>query len=347
VNGTYVSDFLTPDDASDFVSPPSMLPLVRAAAGGEYVFDVTFRAEDRDRVEREIFAMTRKRFAVVQALWGQERWDFFAVHEIGPDRIHHAFWKYFDPSHPKYISNSPFNSIAERYYALLDEEIGHLLEKVPEDVLVWIASDHGSQAMDGCFCINDWLIQEGYLHLKGARPPPGTAIEAVEIDWRKSRVWGSGGYYARLFFNVIGREPEGIVDRREIPALTKELESKLQKVTRPDGQVLGVQLLDPAKIYREVRGDAPDLMAYFGDLRWRSAGTIGYDSLFLSENDTGPDDSVHSMDGFFILYDPNQHGSGTRLADQSILDVAPTLLRFLELPVPTTMQGKPIGDLLK
>ena len=97
VNGVYVSDFLTPDDATDFVSPASMVPVVRAAAGGEYMFNVTFRAEDRDRVEREIFDMTRKRFAVVRKIWSQEPWDFFAVHEIGPDRIHHAFWKYLRP----------------------------------------------------------------------------------------------------------------------------------------------------------------------------------------------------------------------------------------------------------
>ncbi|MFZ0892777.1 MAG: alkaline phosphatase family protein [Thermoplasmata archaeon] len=347
VNGVYVSDFLTPDDATDFVSPASMVPVVRAAAGGEYMFDVTFRAEDRDRVEREIFDMTRKRFAVVRKIWSQEPWDFFAVHEIGPDRIHHAFWKYFDRSHPKYVANSPFNSIADRYYAMIDEELGRLLELVPKDVLVWIASDHGSQAMDGCFCVNDWLIKQGYLHLKGPRPAPGTNIDSVEIDWSKTKIWGSGGYYARLFFNVKGREPEGIVDAKDIPRLTQELESKLQKVQRPDGQPLGARLLDPAKIYREVRGDAPDLMAYFGNLKWRSAGTIGYDSLFLSENDTGPDDSVHSMDGFFILYDPLDAGKSVHMPEQSILDVAPTLLRRLEVPLPPNLQGKPIPELLQ
>ncbi len=347
VNGTYVSDFLTPDDATDFVSPASMIPVVRAAAGGEYIFDVTFRAEDRDRVEREIFEMTRKRFAVVRKLWDMEPWDFFALHEIGPDRIHHAFWKYFDRSHPKYVSDSPFNSIADRYYGLLDEEIGRLLAAVPKEVLILFVSDHGSQAMDGCFCVNDFLIQHGFLYLKGPRPTAGTPIDSVEIDWSKTKIWGSGGYYARLFFNVKGREPEGIVDSKEIPALTQALEQKLKTVVRPDGRPLGAELLDPAKIYREVRGDAPDLMAYFGSLRWRSAGTIGYDSLFLSENDTGPDDSVHSMEGFFILYDPQDDGVGGHLADQSILDVAPTLLHRLDLPVPEHMQGKPIPALLK
>ena len=346
VNGVYVSDLLTPDGAADFVSPGALVPEVRAAAGGDYRFDVTFRAEDRDRVEREIFEMTRRRFAVARHLWGKERWDLFAVHEIGPDRIHHAFWKYFDHAHPKHVPGSPFDSIADRYYALLDSEIGRLLESVPEDVLLWVVSDHGSKAMDGCFCINEWLIRAGYLVLKGSRPPPGTALETVDVDWSRTRVWGAGGYYARLFFNLRGREREGIVDPGDLPALTRAIEAGLAAMVRPDGEKMGVELLEPRKIYHEVRGDPPDLMAYFGNLSWRSAGTVGHDSLYLSENDTGPDDSVHSMDGFFILHDPvDPRGTG-RLPDQSILDVAPTLLKRLGMPVPPHMQGRPIPELL-
>lgn len=345
VNGIYVSDFLTPDTATDIVYPAALLPEIRAAAGGEYRFDVTFRADDRERVEREIFDMTRRRFAVARHLWGKERWDLFAMHEIGPDRIHHAFWKFFDPTHPKYVKGSPFRSVAERYYALLDEEIGRLMEAVPEDVLVWFASDHGSKAMDGCFCINDWLIRSGYLVLKGPRPSPGTPLEDVEVDWSRTRVWGAGGYYARLFFNLRGREPEGIVDPAEVGGLTRTLEAELGALARPDGQNLGVELLVPAKVYREVRGDPPDLMAYFGGLSWRSAGTVGHDNLFLAENDTGPDDSVHSMDGFFILYDPLEPPPAGRLPDQSILDVAPTLLQRLGMSIPSYMQGTPIARL--
>jgi predicted AlkP superfamily phosphohydrolase/phosphomutase len=347
VNGVYISDFLTPDNATDFVYPESYRAEIQRTAKGEYMFDVTFRAEDRDRVEREVFEMTRRRFAVARELWRKERWDLFAVHEIGPDRIHHAFWKFFDPTHPKYVTGSPFNSTAERYYKLLDEEIAQFLELVPDDVAVWIASDHGSQAMEGCFCINEWLIRNGYLTLAGPRPAPGTPLDAVPIDWGRTRIWGAGGYYARLFINVKGREPKGTVAPGDVPALIRELDDGLRKVVGPDGKPLGVEILDPHRVYRSVRGDPPDLMAYFRDLRWRSAGTIGYEGLFLAENDTGPDDSVHSMDGFFMLYSPEDGKPAGRLPDQSILDVAPTFMQRMGLPIPPHVQGKPIVDLLR
>ena len=41
-------------------------------------------------------------------------------------------------------------------------------------------------------------------------------------------------------------------------------------------------------------------MVYFDDTQLEVRGTVGHDSLYLFENDTGPDDSVHSMMGIFL-----------------------------------------------
>lgn len=343
VNGVYISDFLTPDGAKDFVTPISLASEIESVAGG-YDFDITFRAEDRPRVERELFAMTRKRWAVARHLWKKEAWDLFAIHEIGTDRLHHAFWKFFDSAHPRYTPHSEYADIADRYYALLDEEIGKLLDLVPPDVSILVASDHGSMAMHGCFCINQWLQQEGYLRFKGGPPAPGTPFEKMEVDWDQTVAWGAGGYYARIFFNVRGREPKGHLPAGEVPALTQKIEQALTAVRRPDGQPLGARVMAPNQIYREVRGDPSDLMIYFGELRWRSAGTLGHPGLFLTENDTGPDDAVHSFEGVFAFADPQRPGT-EHLPPQRIIDIAPTLLRHLGIAVPPSVQGQPIAAL--
>lgn len=343
VNGVYLSDFLTPDGATDFVTPASLGPEIQTASDG-YDFDITFRADDRARVARELFEMTRKRFAVARWLWRREAWDLFALHEIGPDRLHHAFWKFFDPSHPRYVRTSEFQDIADRYYALLDEEIGRLLDLVPPDVSILVASDHGSMAMHGCFCINQWLQEAGLLRLKTRHPAPGTPFERLDVDWPKTVAWGAGGYYARIFVNVRGREPEGRVAPGQVPGVIRKIARALEGVRRPDGSPLGVRVLEPARTYRTVRGDPPDLMLYFGDLRWRSAGTVGHPGLFLTENDTGPDDAVHSFDGLFAFADPGRPGS-EHLPAQQIIDIAPTLMTHLGVPIPPTMQGRPIPAL--
>ena len=82
-------------------------------------------------------------------------------------------------------------------------------------------------------------------------------------------------------------------------------------------------------------------MIYFDDLYWRSAGTIGYDSPYLSENDIGPDDAVHDYDGIFILHQAGA-GQGRRIARVDILDVAPTVLELMGVPQPEDMSGKAI-----
>ncbi len=346
VNGVYVSDFLTPAAAKDFVSPLAMAGEVDHAAGGHYTFDVTFRAEDRDRIARELLEMTKGRWAAARHLWKKEPWDFFALHEIGPDRLHHAFWKFFDPAHPKHEEHPVFTALADEYYALLDAEIGRFLEEVPEEVTLLVASDHGSQPMDGCFCINEWLADVGLLTFRGARPPAGTPIEKAQIDWSKTRAWGAGGYYARIFFNLRGREPEGIVPPEEVAELRREFTRELAKVRREDGRPLAPDVRVPQEIYRQVNGDAPDLMVYFGDLRCRSAGSTGHGRLFIAENDTGPDDAVHSFEGLYLLKRPGGEGPHGPGPERSIVDVAPTLMREYGETVPSQMQGKAIAEWL-
>jgi predicted AlkP superfamily phosphohydrolase/phosphomutase len=332
VNGVYVSDFLTPDGATDWASPPTEVPQLRNVAGGSF-FDVSFRVNDLPAVARDLFEMTRRRWRVVRHLWAREPWDFFAVHEIGPDRLHHAFWKFFDPTHPRFEANAELGRVAGDYYALLDDEVGRFLDMIGNDAAVLVVSDHGSQAMAGCFCVNEWLIQEGLLRLK--RPPArlGVSLEEAEVDWTHTQVWGAGGYYARLFFNIEGREPLGTVALEQVAPLIDRLRHGLEGVRTPDGALLGVRLFAPAEVYAEVRGDPPDLMAYFGNLRWRSAGTVGHPSLFTTENDTGPDDAVHSFDGIFAFWDPDAP-SGRRLPPQSIQSVGPMLYHYFGLPIP-------------
>ncbi len=88
-----------------------------------------------------------------------------------------------------------------------------------------------------------------------------------------------------------------------------------------------------------MRNIAPDLIVYFGDLTWRSVGTIGRDSIYTFENDTGPDDANHAQYGILIADDPRHQGAGA-VEGMSIMDVAPTILHTLGVAVPADMQGK-------
>jgi predicted AlkP superfamily phosphohydrolase/phosphomutase len=338
LNGYLVSCMITPSTDKEYTYPPELKAEVKELVG-EYIFDVTFRTEDRDAVKDELFSMTSKRFDLAEYLAKEKDWNLFILHEIGFDRLHHAFWKFFDPTHPKYVKGNKYEAIAEEYYALVDQKIGRLLEIVGPDTAVFVLSDHGSKAMKGAFCVNQWLIAEGFLTLN-KQPEGVTEIDKADINWSKTKAWGWGGYYARIFFNLKGREANGTIDSQDYPVLKSELTRRLMTIRDPNGRTMKNLVLEPDKIYRQANGDKPDLMVYFDDLDWRSAGTIGHKSLYLDENDTGPDDSVHSMDGVFIYSSPSV--STSKRIEVRAEDIAPTLLSLLNVAIPQDMEGKSI-----
>ena len=92
---------------------------------------------------------------------------------------------------------------------------------------------------------------------------------------------------------------------------------------------------------RKVNRVSPDLVVIFGDLRWRSVGTVGSDSIHTFENDTGPDDANHSQQGIFIMRAPGFQG-GRELDGLRLVDCGPTVLDLLGQPVPAGMIGQAI-----
>jgi len=339
VNGELISCFITPDANREYTYPPELKKEVEGLIG-PYPFDVEFRTDQRDGLLKDLHDMTEKHFRVIEHLLTTRQWDFFMFVEIGLDRIHHAFWKFFDKDHPKYVPGNPYENAVLNYYRKLDEHIGRLLKLIPSDTVVVVVSDHGAKGMRGAFCINEWLIQEGYLALKD-KPSEIVDLDKANVDWSRTKAWGWGGYYARVFFNVKGREPQGVIDPKHFEEEREKLAKKLAEIRDPAGRKMETRVYKPEDLYPVSIGDRPDLMVYFDDLFWRSAGTLGHGELYLPENDTGPDDAVHAQFGMFILRDQLLRPTG-RISDINILDIAPSLLDRMGISVPSSMEGKPL-----
>jgi predicted AlkP superfamily phosphohydrolase/phosphomutase len=344
VNGNLVSSFLTPSIESNFTYPASLKQEVLEIAP-DYDLDVgQFRTDDKDWLLKQIQDMTEKRIKVIHHLLDNKPWDFFMWVEMGVDRIHHGFWSFMDPGHRNYVPGNKFENAIKDYYIYLDGEIAKMLEKIPDDTIVLVASDHGAKKMDGGICINEWLWREDYLSLLDP-PPEGqlTPFEKVEVDWSRTKAWGSGGYYGRLFLNVEGREPGGTIKPDEYEAVRDELIERFTTLRDPDGVEIGTRAFKPQEVYKHVRNVAPDLIIYFGDLYWRSVGSFGHGGPYTFENDTGPDDCNHAENGMFILYDPKESGGNREVTGAQLMDVAPTVLTLMGLDVSPDMQGKVIG----
>ena len=341
VNGGMIGCFLSPNTQSKFTYPESLREEILRVAP-DYLVDVpNFRTDDKQSLLQKIYEMTEDHFKVIRYLMKAKPWDFLMSVEIGVDRLHHGFWKYHDATHPKHEPGNPLINSIHDYYVWLDKQIGGLLELIDDDTSVIVFSDHGAKKMDGGIAINEWLINAGYLVLE-EKPQGVVPLEEVRVNWSKTRAWGSGGYYSRVFLNVQGREPNGVIPASDYEKVRDELIAKISAIPDDKGKPIATRVYKPQQIYRATKNIPPDLIVIFGDLSWRAVGKLGLNALYTFENDTGPDDANHAQMGMFIYNDPKRNLSGRELKGLQLYDIAPTVLCEFGMDVPSDMIGKVI-----
>ena len=338
INGISIGCFLTPDTVQAEFTYPSTFKEKITELVGEYPTDVKgFRTDDKEWLKKEIFEMSRKQWQVVRWLLKDQKWDYFQFVDIGLDRIHHGFWNCFDKQHVQYEPGNPHEDVIPEYYRWIDGQIGSVLALLDKDTVVLVVSDHGAQSLHGGFAVNEWLAKEGLLALEEF-PKEVTPFSKLKINWAKTQVWSEGGYYARLFFNVMGREPRGVIPVTEYNAFQDEMKARFEGLTDDKGQLLNSLVFKPKQIYKNVRNVAPDLIVHFGGLSWRSIGGMGYGRFHVRENDTGPDACNHAQFGMFLLSAPDCTLRG-EFHGARLIDMAPTLLDLAGYEIPNSMQG--------
>lgn len=343
-NGITVSDFLAPGLDSRFTHPRNLVDHLNRAAGGEYMMDVKdFRTLDKDRLLEDINTMVERRFRVASDLLIRRPWDFFMMVEIAADRVHHGFWRFCRSDHRLYEPGNPYEQVLLEFYRMLDARVGSLLALMDDDTTVMVVSDHGARNMAGGVCINEWLMRNGYLHLR-SEPSAETPVTPDLIDWPRTSVWSEGGYYARIFINVRGREPQGVVPPDRYDSFRDELSERLECIPDENGLPMCNQIIRPEEAYRDLANVPPDLIVYFDGLSRRSIGTVGHGTIHLNGNDTGQDDANHDPDGIFIAARMSRLRRGLpgrgRIEGASCLDITPTILHAFGAAVPEHMGGR-------
>ena len=120
LNGVLVSCFLTPSIESAYTYPPALKAEI-AKTVGEYILDCKdFRTEDKDYLLRQVYEMTDRRFALAEHLLETRPWELFVMVEMGPDRMHHGFWKFMDPEHRRYEPGNPYENAILDYHRHVD-----------------------------------------------------------------------------------------------------------------------------------------------------------------------------------------------------------------------------------
>ncbi|HEY6555304.1 MAG TPA: alkaline phosphatase family protein [Vicinamibacteria bacterium] len=304
-----------------------------------FLYDSEKAMEDRERV---IFESLK-----------QDDWDLFVAAIETTDRISHMMWRLIDPKHPMYEQDlaAKYGDSIEKVYRRADDLVGRLQDRVPKDAVFMVMSDHGFHSFRREVNLNTWLLQNGYLVFSGQQGGEKNLADLFGrgrfwegVDWTKTRAYALG--LGQIYFNLRGRESQGIVSAgAEYKALQEEIATKLVDVTDPD---------DGAKVMRAVyrrddiyKGEylvnAPDLQAGFNDgyrVGWQD--TLGVIRRAVVENNNKKWSGDHCATATEIS--GGVFFSNRRISTEkpSIMDLGPTILKLLEVPMPPDLDGKPI-----
>jgi len=343
IKGCMVSDFLTPSIDSSCSYPESLKSRLKKMKNPEIFFDVAVglaghKGLDVNVLIEKTYEMTDMQIDLLKDLIVNEEWDFFMAVMIGTDRLQHMLWNHFDTTHRRYIKNSKYKNSLKDYYIYLDKRLGEIIGLLDRDTAIIVASDHGMIKQEGKININNWLIQEGYLVIKNRKSPEKMRFSPELVDMEKTVAYGSGAYNARLYLNKkkLGKDYE---------KTRNEIIEKLKKIPDDRGNKLDTKVYKTEEIYKDASSpECPDLIVYFDDLRWASNPDLGQAGLYSWHTFVGADSAGHSSQGCFIISGPKIKKMG-KINDLDIRQVAPTILKLLNVEIPKEIKAKPIGVL--
>lgn len=169
VNDCMISGWDSPGINQDSVYPPDLLWEINKEVG-DYILEpgVTgfIHKGRRDLALNKMHESIESRFRAAKYLLKNKEWDFFTVVFTSIDRVQHYFWKFINLNHPNCDPENKegFGNAIYSIYQKLDKAVNDLINDLPEDVTIFIMSDHGGgPSSNKTFYINHWLAKQGFL----------------------------------------------------------------------------------------------------------------------------------------------------------------------------------------
>jgi predicted AlkP superfamily phosphohydrolase/phosphomutase len=272
------------------------------------------------------------------ALEKTERGALVCVFDI-TDRMQHMFWRYMEEDHPANEGKDieQHKNAMQDLYRRADDLVGRVIEKVDDETLLIVMSDHGFKSFQRGVNLNTWLYQKGLLKFVDQ---PSEAEWFQGVDWENTKAFAMG--LGGIYLNVEGREAKGCVKPEEMDQVKSEIIHGLESLIDPKREIKPVtKVYDLRKVYTGPYVDeAPDLLAGFRPghrVSWASAQGATTPEVFEDNTKSwSGDHCVNPPDVPGILFS-NQVLNGKQ---PSIIDIAPTVLDVFGVPIPPFIDGK-------
>jgi predicted AlkP superfamily phosphohydrolase/phosphomutase len=166
-----------------------------------------------------------------------------------------------------------------------------------------------------------------------------------DVDWSRTRAY-SIGYIGEVHINLRGREPQGIVEPGDDYERTRDqVIADLRALRLPDGAPLVEHIWKKEELYHGAHlAEAPDILFLPRNLETIAFGDFEFGSNKVIEPSYGVSSS-HRMNGILIASGADVKNAGEFRGAQ-LIDLAPTILHLMGLPVPTDMDGRVLTEIL-
>ena len=385
VNGFMITGLLSPSGA-EVAYPPRFLERYESELGKYRVTpSIQHRPGNEKAFIRELESLVDARARFASRLMCDHPWDFMMVHFLATDLAQHALWRHMDPTHPDHEPGGPFENAIQHIYQRADEAMDKLLSQVDDETTVFVMSDHGFGPLDRVLNLNILFLQKGLLYLKrdplswvraflfrrGLTPSrvyrwlTQLHLQSVtsrvsistrnavinkflsfdDVDWSRTIAY-SMGHVGQIFINLKGREPSGIVERGgDYERARERVIEVLSTLTTPDGRPMLERVVRKEEItVGDHADDGPDLHVVLDGYRHISFPLFAADGNVISRQIRG-DSGCHRPHGILIARGPHIR-AGAQVENARIVDLAPTTLHLMGLPVPDDMDGRVLTKVL-
>lgn len=283
-------------------------------------------------------------FHIVEHLLEHHPAELVAVLFDGVDKLQHACWRFLDPklaAGPQTQREQTIHGLCRQYFRDLDGCIGRIVQRAGPTARVFLASDHGFGPTDKVFRVNNWLHQRGYLAWPADPHPAGGRLRAgfhLPLDMAGTRAYAQSGATNGIHIRISEKPGDGGVPQSQYHEFRETLVRELREIRDPRTNqpfirnVLRREEVFPGPFLR----DAPDLTLVLDD--------HGFVSVVRSHEIIWPRPTItgtHYPLGVLAACGPGIR-RGAELDEQSILDIAPTLLHSLGLAIPEDFEGRVI-----
>ena len=384
INGFLVPGLLTPKEAKNQSYPRDIIDEVREIAP-DYKFSPKewTRGYDPKEWVDEMHDDIDDKVNVATHFMETKEWDMMMVHFMETDQVQHFMWNYHEDENHEWDPVFDIYKKADEAIGRISEQLNeddtllimsdHGFGPLRYDFHIdtWLLREGYIKFKDNFatqfkkFFFNRGVNKESLYPIGEYLYPVANKINFINnvldvasnplfewlflssqnVDWENTVAY-SHSEIGHIYLNVKGREPRGCVDPEDVPEVRQEIIEKLRELENPfTGKKITSQIYEGDEYYHGDKAHlAPDIIFLPDDMEIIGKGAyefLTHKTVNKSRFQTGH----HRMDGLFFAAGP--HVKSNNDVDAGIIDLAPTILYDLGLPVLDSMDGEVIATAFK